>query len=95
MSAAEDAVLQRWLSALNAFQPGLPQPVATAMVEGTAKGPSGRLLEQIEEALINLESAPLENLTGSEARVTIAILHEMNQQVAQLLVKLSSLWEQP
>ncbi len=95
MSAAEDAILQRWLSALNAFQPGLPEPVATAMIEGTAKGPSGRLLKQIEEALMNLESAPLENLTGSEVRVTIAILHEMTQQVAQLLVKLCSLWEQP
>jgi predicted metal-dependent TIM-barrel fold hydrolase len=89
-----DVIKERWLAALRAYQPGLPQPVAVAMVEGAAKGNLGIELRKIEEALMGFESAGLEDLTGSEARVLIAILRQMSSELAQLECKLNSLWEQ-
>jgi hypothetical protein len=89
-----DPILERWLAALRAHQPGLPQPIAVAMVEGAAKGNLGIELRKIEEALMGFESSGLEDLTGSEARVLIAILRQMSGELAQLEDKLNSLWEQ-
>lgn len=85
---------ERWLAALQTAQPGLPQPVAVAMVEAAAKGNLGIELRKIEEALMSFESARLDDLTGSEARVLIAILRQMSSELAQLEGKLNSLWEQ-
>lgn len=95
MSPNADPILARWLAALQEFQPGLPQPVALAMVEGAERGPLGQSLCHIEEALIHLDRMALENLTGSELRVTLAILQQLNQELAQLHVKLNGLWEKP
>jgi hypothetical protein len=64
------------------------------MVEGAAKGNLGIELRKIEEALMGFESSGLEDLTGSEARVLIAILRQMSGELAQLEGKLNSLWEQ-
>ena len=89
-----DPIHQRWLAALRSCQPGLPQPVAVAMVEGAAKGNLGIELRKVEEALMSFESIGLEDLTGSEARVLIAILRQMSGELAQLESKLNSLWEQ-
>lgn len=89
-----DPILTRWLTALHAYQPGLPQPVAVAMVEAVAKGNLGIELRKIEEAMMNFENAGLDDLTGSEARVLIAILRQMSSELAQLEGKLNSLWEQ-
>jgi hypothetical protein len=89
-----DPVLARWLAALRAYQPGLPQPVAIAMVDGAAKGNLGIELRKIEEALMSFESTGLDDLTGSEARVLIAILRQMSGELAQLESKLNQLWEQ-
>ena len=93
-SATPDLVSERWLEALRAFQPGLPQPVAVAMVDAAAKGNLGSQLRLIEEALINFEQANLEELTGSEVRVLIAILRQMHGELSQLESKLNHLWEQ-
>ncbi len=89
-----DPILARWLAALRAYQPGLPQPVAVAMVEAAAKGNLGIELRQIEEALMSFENAGLDDLTGSEARVLIAILRQMSGELAQLEAQLHALWEQ-
>jgi predicted metal-dependent TIM-barrel fold hydrolase len=89
-----DVIKERWLAALRAYQPGLPQPVAVAMVEGAAKGNLGIELRKIEEALMSFEGTGLEDLTGSEARVLIAILRQMSGELTQLEGKLNSLWEQ-
>jgi len=89
-----DPILMRWLAALRAYQPGLPQPIAVAMVEGAAKGNPGIELRKIEEALLSFECANLEDLTGSEARVLIAILRQMSGELAQLEARLHALWEQ-
>jgi predicted metal-dependent TIM-barrel fold hydrolase len=89
-----EPILERWLAALRAYQSGLPQPVAVAMVEAAAKGNLGTQLRKIQEALISFESTGLEDLTGSEARVLIAILRQMSGELAQLEDKLNSLWEQ-
>ena len=89
-----DPIHQRWLAALRAYQPGLPQPVAIAMVDSSAKGNLGIELHKIEEALMSFESTGLEDLTGSEARVLIAILRQMSGELAQLESKLNTLWEQ-
>lgn len=89
-----DAILTRWLAALRAYQPGLPQPIAIAMVEAAAKGNLEIQLRQIEEALMSFERVGLEDLTGSEARVLIAILRQMSSELAQLEARLHALWEQ-
>jgi len=89
-----DPILERWLAALRAYQPGLPQPVAVAMVESAAKGNLGTELRKIEEALLSFESTGLDDLTGSEARVLIAILRQMSGELAQLEARLHALWEQ-
>ena len=89
-----EPILERWLAALRAYQSGLPQPVAVAMVEAAAKGNLGTQLRKIQEALISFESTGLEDLTGSEARVLIAILRQTSGELAQLEGKLNSLWEQ-
>jgi hypothetical protein len=89
-----DPILERWLAALRAYQPGLPQPVAVAMVETAAKGNLGSELRKIEEAVMGFECANLEDLTGSEARVLIAILRQMGGELAQLEARLHALWEQ-
>lgn len=93
-SSGHDPVLARWLAALRAYQPGLPQPVTVAMVEGAAKGNLGIELRRIEEAVMSFECANLEDLTGSEARVLIAILRQMSGELAQLESQLHALWEQ-
>jgi predicted metal-dependent TIM-barrel fold hydrolase len=89
-----DVIKERWLAALRTSQPGLPQPVAVAMVEAAAKGNLGIELRKIEQALMSFESTGLEDLTGSEARVLIAILRQMSGELAQLESQLNSLWEQ-
>lgn len=92
--STRDPVSARWLDALRNHQPGLPQPVAVAIVEAAARGTFGEPLRNIEHALMCFESANLEDLTGSEARVLIAILHQMHGELAQLESQLSHLWEQ-
>ena len=89
-----EPILERWLAALRAYQSGLPQPVAVTMVEAAAKGNLGTQLRKIQEALISFESTGLEDLTGSEARVLIAILRQMSSELAQLESQLHALWEQ-
>ncbi len=93
-SHPQDRVNERWLDALRAHQAGLPQPVAVAMVDAAAKGFVGGQLQKIEDALMSLENAGLDNLTGSQARVLIAILRQMHGELTQLESKLNYLWEQ-
>jgi hypothetical protein len=88
-----DPISERWLAALREHQPGLPQPVAVAMVDAAARGNLGSQLRVIEQALINFEGANLEELTGSEARVLIAILRQMHNELSQLENRLNHLWE--
>jgi hypothetical protein len=90
-----DGIRARWLAALQAHQPGLPQPVAIAMVEAVGRGSLGEHFQKIEEALIHLENSELRDLTGSEARVLIAILRQMDDELAQLETRLNYLWEKP
>ena len=71
----------------------MPRPVAEAMVEGAAKGHLGMQLRRIEEALSSFENAELEGLTGSEVRVLIALLSQMQLDLGQLQSRLSGLWE--
>jgi len=94
LQSPSDPILARWLAALRANQPGLPQPVAVAMVDAAAKGNLGIKLRKIEEALLSFESMGLDDLTGSEARVLIAILRQMSGELTQLESKLNQLWEQ-
>jgi hypothetical protein len=91
--SGQDPIASRWLTALQSYQPGLPRPVAEAMVEGAAKGELGVQLRRIEEALVTFENAELEGLTGSEVRVTIALLGQMQIELGQLQSRLSGLWE--
>ena len=88
-----EPINQRWLVALRTDQPGLPQPVAAAMVGAAGKGPLGGQLQAIEEALMHLEKANLQDLTGSEVRVLMAVLREMCDTLAQLERRLKHLWE--
>ena len=88
-----ESISQRWLVALRTDQPGLPQPVAAAMVDTAAKGPLGGQLRTIEDALMHLEKANLEDLTGSEVRVLMAVLRGMRDTLAQLESQLKHLWE--
>jgi len=90
---SNDGIRSRWLDALPAHQPGLPQPVAIAMVEAVDRGSLGEHFRKIEEALIHLENAELQDLTGSEARVLVAILRQMDNELAQLETRLNYLWE--
>ncbi len=92
-SHPQDRVNERWLDALRAHQSGLPQPVAVAMVGAAAKGFVGEQLRKIEDALMSLENASLDDLTGSEARVLIAILRQMYGELTELESKLNHLWE--
>jgi hypothetical protein len=92
-AAIPDSINQRWLSALRSDQPGLPKPVAEAMVDGAAKGPLGGQLRTIEGALLHLEKTNLQDLTGSELRVVMAVLGEMHDTLAQLESQLKHLWE--
>ena len=94
LSVDSDPILVRWLAALRAHQPGLPQPVAVAMVDAAAKGNLGVHLRKIEEALMSFENASLDDLTGSEARVVFAILRQIPNELSQLESKLNHLWEQ-
>ena len=94
VSITPDPVSERWLAALRAFQPGLPQPVAVAMVDAAAKGNLGIQLRKIEEALMSFEKISLEDLTGSEARVVFAVLRQIPGELSQLESKLNHLWEQ-
>jgi hypothetical protein len=64
------------------------------MVDAAAKGNLGIKLRKIEEALLSFESMGLDDLTGSEARVLIAILRQMSGELTQLESKLNQLWEQ-
>ncbi len=93
-SASPDPVSERWLAALRDYQPGLPQPVAVAMVDAAAKGNLGSQLRVIEEALMSFEGANLEELTGSEARMLISVLRQMQGELSQLENRLNHLWEQ-
>lgn len=88
----QDAIRQRWTTALGVHQPNLPSPVAAAMVDSAAKGALGQTLQQIETALMELESAPLDGVTGSEARVLLAALRQMRGAVTQLEARISQLW---
>ena len=92
---SNDGIRSRWLAALQAHQPGLPPPVAVAMVEAVGRGSLGEHFRKIEEALIHLENAELRDLTGSEARVLIAILRQMDDELTQLEIRLNDLWEKP
>lgn len=88
----QDPIRVRWLTALNTHQPNLPSPVAAAMVDSAANGRLGRVLQQIEDAMIALETAPLDDITGSEARVMIAILRQMRAELTQLEARIAQLW---
>ncbi|MBI3536665.1 MAG: hypothetical protein HY070_03745 [Chloroflexi bacterium] len=90
-----DVIGERWLGALRSHQRGLPQPVAIAMVEAVGKAPLGDDLRKIEDALIHLETADLQEITGSEARVLVAILRQMDDELTQLETRLNYLWEKP
>ena len=63
------------------------------MVDAAARGNLGSQLRVIEQALMNFEGANLEELTGSEARVLIAILRQMHNELSQLENRLNHLWE--
>lgn len=89
----QDRIRERWLAAMRSFQSGLPQPVAIAMVDAAAKGFVGEQLQKIEQGLMCLDHAGLDDLTGSEARVLVAILRQMHDELEQLEDKLQSLWE--
>jgi len=64
------------------------------MVEAAAKGNLGIQLRKIEEALMSIENASLEDFTGSEARVVFAILRQIPNELSQLESRLNHLWEQ-
>ncbi len=89
----DEAIRSRWLATLQAHQPNLPQPVAIAMVEAVGRGSLGQALQKIEHAFIELGKANLDDLTGSEARVLVAILRQMDDELAQLETRLNYLWE--
>ncbi len=92
-SAEEETVAQRWRNALSTHEPNLPRPVVEAMVENVSQGPIGEILRQVETGMLNLESVPIENMTGSEARTILAILGQMVSQVGELEIKIHQLWE--
>jgi hypothetical protein len=93
-SSPERAVVaQRWRNALLTYEPNLPRPVVDAMVENVAQGPIGEILRQVEEGMFNLETVPIENLTGSEAKTILAILGQMGSQVGELQTKIQQLWD--
>ncbi len=87
----DDSIRTRWIAALQQAQP-LPTPVATAMVETAARGAVGTTLLTIEAALAQLDAAALDNITGSEARVLIAVLGETGNHLAQLRERIAQLW---
>ena len=90
--SAEDRIAQRWLAALKLAQPHLPHPVAAAIVAHAANSPIGDVLLQIEQAILRLEETELADLTGSEARMLIAILRQMSSEVGRLESRLVQLW---
>jgi hypothetical protein len=63
------------------------------MVHNVSQGPIGGMLGQMEESLTHLETLPLDQLTGSEARTLLAILADMLGQVSALQSKIQQLWE--
>jgi hypothetical protein len=88
-----DSIRQRWLTALYTHQPNLPAPVAAAMVDRAVTGQLGQVLQPIETTLLDLEAASLDSVTGSEARVLIAILRQMRGELTQLEARVAQLWD--
>ena len=91
--SADDVIHSHWLAALQAHQPSLPQPVALAMVDAVGRGPLGEPLRNIQAALTRLANSNLQDFTGSEARVLIAILRQMDDELELMEDRLNHLWE--
>lgn len=89
MTDSDDPILIRWLAALRRDAPNLPTPIALAMTQGVARGPLGKTLREIEQALMSIEKMSFGDLTGSEVRMLAAILRQMNETVSQLSTKIA------
>ncbi len=87
-----EMVRARWLNALRKTAPNLPPPIAVAMIESVSHSPLGEALAGIEDGLMQIERAHLENLTGSEVRVLGAILRETYNVILQLDGEISRLY---
>ena len=83
---------QHWLTALQTHQPTLPGPVAERMVDNAANGQLGATLQVFQTALTELQGAKLDDITGSEARVLVAILSQMRSELTQLQASIAQLW---
>ena len=92
MTDLEDPILTRWLAALRRDAPNLPTPIAVAMTQGVARGPLGKTLREIEEALMSIENTSFGDLTGSEVRMLTAILRQMNETLGQLSANIARLY---
>ncbi|MBI3913122.1 MAG: hypothetical protein HY327_02830 [Chloroflexi bacterium] len=82
-----------WFDALRRDAPNLPTPIAQAMVESVARGPWGETLFGLEQALIKIRAANLDELTGSEVQLLTAILRQMNEAVEKLQGEIAILFE--
>jgi hypothetical protein len=86
-------VLRRWRNALLQTEPKLPSPVVDAMVHNVAQGPFGGILRQVDEGMLGLEMAVVDDLTGSEAKTIVAILTQLGRQTAELREKIQQEWD--
>ncbi len=94
-NSQQDAVAERWASALWQLDSTLPRPIAQAMIQNVIRGPLGEGLQRLEESLSELEGVHLEQITGSEARTLLAILIQMDRRVMELQGKIQQLWNPP
>lgn len=92
-SSEQLTVLRRWRNALLQTEPKLPSPVVDAMVRNVAQGPFGGILRQVDEGMLGLEMAVVEDLTGSEAKTILAILTQLGHQAAELREKIQQQWD--
>ncbi len=88
----QDSIVQHWQTALLQTEPNLPRPVVDAMVQNVLRGTLGESLRRLEEGLVELEEVNPEDLTGSEARTILAILHHVSQQAAHIELRIRELW---
>ncbi len=94
-SAGQKIIAQRWQTALSQAEPNLPSPIIEAMVQNVMRGSLGEPLRQLEQAILQLETTNVGDLTGSEARTILAILKNLHGQAEQLEGKIRQLWSVP